>query len=88
MSLPFLLEIGVEEIPDWMIQPALKNLEELFTRIIEDNRLSGRVTRTDATPRRLTLFADGLLEKQEDRTEIVTGPAKSAPRQALEGFAR
>ena len=26
MSLPFLLEIGTEEIPDWMIPPALENL--------------------------------------------------------------
>ena len=49
MSVPFLLEIGVEEIPDWMIQPALKNLEELFTKLIEDNRLGGKVTRTDGT---------------------------------------
>jgi len=29
-TLPFLLEIGTEEIPDWMIQPALKQLGELF----------------------------------------------------------
>lgn len=88
MSVPFLLEIGVEEIPDWMIQPALKNLEELFTKLIEDNRLGGKVTRTDGTPRRLTLMADGLIEMQEDRSELVTGPAKTAPAKALEGFAR
>ena len=24
---PFLLEIGTEEIPDWMILPALENLQ-------------------------------------------------------------
>jgi glycyl-tRNA synthetase beta chain len=88
VSVPFLLEIGVEEIPDWMIQPALKNLEELFTKLIEDNRLGGKVTRTDGTPRRLTLMADGLIEMQEDRSELVTGPAKTAPAKALEGFAR
>ena len=27
----FLLEIGVEEIPDWMIQPALKNLRRSYS---------------------------------------------------------
>ena len=30
MSLPFLLEIGTEEIPDWMIIPALNNLQDMF----------------------------------------------------------
>src|ERR1700751_3038437 len=30
VSLPFLLEIGTEEIPDWMIVPALNNLQDMF----------------------------------------------------------
>ena len=39
MSVPFLLEIGTEEIPDWMIQPARSsNLGELFEELLEDNR--------------------------------------------------
>ena len=33
-ALPFLLEIGAEEIPDWMIQPALTNLRELFEGLL------------------------------------------------------
>ena len=33
MSLPLLLEIGTEEIPDWMIPGALKHLYELFQRL-------------------------------------------------------
>jgi glycyl-tRNA synthetase beta chain len=88
MSLPFLLEIGCEEIPDWMIQPALKNLEELFAATLAQNNLSGAVTATDATPRRLVLRAEGLPDRQEDRVELLTGPAKGAPAKALEGFAR
>lgn len=84
----FLLEIGAEEIPDWMIQPALENLRELFTGALEQNRLSGVVSRVDATPRRLVLLADGLPERQEDRSEVVTGPATSAPAKAVEGFAK
>ena len=33
MSLPFLLEIGTEEIPDWMIPGALENLRLLFEKL-------------------------------------------------------
>ncbi len=88
MSLAFLLEIGSEEIPDWMIQPALKSLQDLFTAALEQNNLSGTVTTTEATPRRLVLYADGLPETQQDRIDLLTGPAKSAPEKAVEGFAR
>ncbi|HYZ82780.1 MAG TPA: glycine--tRNA ligase subunit beta [Bryobacteraceae bacterium] len=88
MSTPFLLEIGVEEIPDWMIVPALDNVRELFEKVLESNRLTGEVKWNEATPRRLALLAEGLPERQEDRTEVVSGPAKGAPQKALEGFAR
>ena len=37
MSLPFLLEIGVEEIPDWMIVPALNNLQDMFQSFLDQN---------------------------------------------------
>ena len=33
MSLPFLLEIGTEEIPDWMIPTALENLRLSFEKL-------------------------------------------------------
>jgi glycyl-tRNA synthetase beta chain len=42
----------------------------------------------DATPRRLVLRADGLPARQADSEERVMGPAKSAPAQAVAGFAR
>jgi glycyl-tRNA synthetase beta chain len=84
VSAPFLLEIGAEEIPDWMIRGALENLGALFTKIgIPHENL-----RLDATPRRLVLRADNLPEKQADSEERVVGPAKAAPEQAVAGFAR
>lgn len=88
MSLPFLLEIGVEEIPDWMIVPALKNLQELFEGVLNDNRLGGKVVSTDATPRRLVLRADGLLATQSDEAKAMTGPPVSAGAGAAQGFAK
>ncbi len=94
MSLPFLLEIGTEEIPDWMIQPALGNLEALFTGLVAANRLSATSVSTDATPRRLILKAEALTERQPDAEELVSGPPVSAafkdgqPTGAALGFAR
>ncbi len=87
-ALPFLLEIGTEEIPDWMIQPALKQLAELFEALLKDNRLSGAVNWTEATPRRLVLRADGLPARQPSSIELVTGPPRSAGENAAAGFAR
>ena len=84
MSLPFLLEIGVEEIPDWMIPDALENLRVLFEKL----EIPHESVTLDATPRRLVLRAEGLPERQADSEERVLGPAKSAPAQAVAGFAR
>jgi glycyl-tRNA synthetase beta chain len=94
MSLPLLLEIGTEEVPDWMIQPALNNLQSLFQGLLEQNRLGADSVETGATPRRLVLRAEGLPERQQDAEELVSGPPKSAafkdgqPTGAALGFAR
>jgi glycyl-tRNA synthetase beta chain len=84
VSLPFLFEIGTEEIPDWMIVAALGNLRLSFEKL----GIPHESIRVDATPRRLVLRAEGLPLKQEDSEERVLGPAKSAPPKAVEGFAR
>ena len=55
MSVPFLLEIGTEEIPDWMIEPALANLAALFQELLAAERLPAASIETDGTPRRLVL---------------------------------
>ncbi len=84
MSLPLLLEIGAEEIPDWMIPGALENLRLMFEKLgIPHESVS-----LDATPRRLVLRAEGLQERQADTEERILGPAKGAPEQAVAGFAR
>ncbi|MCC6858174.1 MAG: glycine--tRNA ligase subunit beta [Bryobacterales bacterium] len=89
MSLPFLLEIGTEEIPDWMIPGALEQLGASFRALLETSGLAaGTGLRVDATPRRLVLRAENLPPRQADTGELVTGPPKAAPAKALEGFAR
>jgi glycyl-tRNA synthetase beta chain len=93
-GLPFLLEIGTEEIPDWMIQPALNDLRRLFEVLLKDNGLAAERLTVDGTPRRLVLRAEGLPVCQPDTIELVTGPPKAAafkdgqPTGAALGFAR
>jgi glycyl-tRNA synthetase beta chain len=84
MSLPLLLEIGTEEIPDWMIPGALESLRLLFEKLA----VPYESVSMDATPRRLVLRAEGLPERQADSEERIMGPARSAPAQAVAGFAR
>lgn len=80
MSLDFLLEIGTEEIPHWMIPGALQQLARLD--------LFGAEPRVDATPRRLVVRASGLPERTPETEQIVKGPPLSAGQKAAEGFAR
>ena len=48
----FLLEIGTEEIPHWMVPGALEQLAKLD--------LFGATVHVDATSRRLTVWASGV----------------------------
>jgi glycyl-tRNA synthetase beta chain len=80
VSLDFLLEIGTEEIPHWMISGALAQLARLD--------LLGSVPQVDATPRRLVVRASGLPKGTPDREEIVKGPPLSAGEKAAAGFAK
>ena len=92
----FLLEVGTEEIPDWMIGGALKDLERRFREGLEKHKLEdGVVYSTEATPRRLVLIAQDLADRQADREETLTGPPRKIafddagkPTKAGEGFAR
>jgi len=74
--LPFLLEIGTEEIPDSMIPAALEFLRSKFP---------GENVRVDATARRLVVRAD-VAARSADREEVVTGPPAAVTGKALDGF--
>jgi glycyl-tRNA synthetase beta chain len=92
----FLLEIGLEEVPARMIAGAeaelLTRVNALLTRerLLEaDAKLS-----TYSTPRRLAVLVEGVLAKQADTEEKLTGPSwkvafkDGAPTAAAEAFAR
>src|SRR5437879_5984222 len=83
MSLRFLLEIGTEEIPDWMITGALNHLQDRVAQVAKPASLSA-----DATPRRLVVRAEGLVEREADTEDLLLGPPKSAGPGAAAGFAK
>jgi glycyl-tRNA synthetase beta chain len=76
----FLLEIGTEEIPDWMIPSAVAQLQKLD--------LFGAVPQVDATPRRLVVRASGLREMSSNVTQLIQGPSLEAGEKAAAGFAK
>lgn len=95
MGKELLFEIGTEEIPSGYLLPALEELKAAAGRLLAEQRLTFTDIRTLGTPRRLTLFVDGLAERQADRRREVVGPpraaafdAEGAPTKAAEGFAR
>jgi len=77
MDKEFLLEIGCEEIPAWVIPAALAELNQRFQTAMQANHLQAGETRTFATPRRLILVADKVPAQQADREEVITGPPVS-----------
>jgi glycyl-tRNA synthetase beta chain len=83
-----LLEIGAEEIPDSMLEGALSYLGEAVKTLLTESKLGAPKIKTDATPRRLVVRAEGLIRRQPDSEERIWGPAKTAPAPAIAGFAK
>src|SRR5947207_11667700 len=63
-----------------------------LTGLIRDKLTAAEIPaaemRGHVTPRRLTVIADGIPERQPDRSEERRGPRVGAPQQALDGFLR
>jgi len=95
MSNRFLFELGTEEIPASMIQPALQQLLDAFAALFEENGVQVEELKAYCTPRRLAVIAGGLPERSPDKEDLVSGPPKAVafgsdglPTRAAEGFAR
>ncbi len=95
MSGEFLLEIGCEEIPAWMLPRARASLKELLEHELQARGLlQGKPVETFGTPRRLVACCARLAAAEPTRTEEVVGPPKSVaydaagkPTRAAESFA-
>ncbi|HHT9125951.1 MAG TPA: glycine--tRNA ligase subunit beta [Candidatus Brocadiia bacterium] len=70
-----LFEIGTEEIPASYIEPALKQMEALLEDLLKKNRMGFKKIITAGTPRRLTIFAEDIPERQESVIQEIIGPS-------------
>ncbi|HJX82706.1 MAG TPA: glycine--tRNA ligase subunit beta, partial [Candidatus Angelobacter sp.] len=71
----FLLEIGCEEIPAWMLQDASQELQKRVDELLTRNALPCQEIKRWETPRRLALIASAIPAMQPDVQEQLTGPA-------------
>lgn len=72
----FLLEIGTEEIPARMIEPAAAELQKRLADLLTRERLPASHTiECFNTPRRLAVIVSGIPATQPDVTEQSTGPS-------------
>ena len=83
-----LLEILSEEIPARMQARAADDLKRLIGESLETDGLKFSRIETYSTPRRLTLFVDGLPITKPAIKEEKRGPRSDAPEKAIAGFAK
>lgn len=80
------LELMSEEIPARMQARAAENLKRFVTNGLVEVGLTYAAVASFATPRRLCLAVEGLLEQSPDTREERKGPRTDAPDQAIQGF--
>jgi glycyl-tRNA synthetase beta chain len=83
-----LLELLSEEIPARMQRRAIEDLCGLVRDKLATAGVAPETLRFYVTPRRLAIIADGIPERQPDRSEERRGPRVGAPQQAIDGFLR
>jgi glycyl-tRNA synthetase len=92
---PFLLEIGVEELPPSDVDSAHEHLTTRIPTLLDELHLTHKDVRIFTTPRRIVVSVDSLAPNQPDREDLVKGPPADKaldkdgkPTQAAVGFAK
>ena len=90
-----LVELGLEEMPAYVVTPSMKQLRDKMGAFLKDHRLTFEKIEMFSTPRRLAVRVVGLADKQSDLTEDFKGPSKKIAldadgnfTKAAEGFVR
>lgn len=73
-----LYEIGTEELPASFVKPALKQLQENFTKKAAELKIQHGSIVVKGTPRRLAMIVSDVMVKQEDICEELLGPSAQA----------
>jgi glycyl-tRNA synthetase len=92
---PCLLEIGTEELPPADVEAALTQLRQIVPQSLDELRIPHGTVQVWGTPRRLSVYIEGVSPLQETREEWVRGPQaekafdpQGQPTPAATGFAR
>ncbi|MFC3931912.1 glycine--tRNA ligase subunit beta [Streptococcus dentapri] len=88
MTKNLLVELGLEELPAYVVTPSEKQLGEKMAAFLKDHRLDFESIQTFSTPRRLAVRVLGLADKQSDLTEDFKGPAKKIALDAEGNFTK
>ncbi|CQR25813.1 glycyl-tRNA synthetase subunit beta [Streptococcus varani] len=88
MTKNLLVELGLEELPAYVVTPSEQQLGEKMVSFLTDNRLSFDSIQTFSTPRRLAVRVTGLADAQTDLTEDFKGPAKKIALDAEGNFSK
>ena len=91
----YLLEVGTEELPYKFIPQAIEQLNDGFTKFLNENKVKFDNIKVYATPRRLAVLIYGLENATSDEEKIIKGPMANIAfdqngslTKAGEGFAR
>lgn len=95
MTKNLLVELGLEELPAYVVTSSAQQLKDKMADFLAAHRLSFEEIETFSTPRRLAVRVKGLADKQTDLSEDFKGPAKKIAldadgnfTKAAEGFVR
>ncbi|KEH52814.1 glycine--tRNA ligase subunit beta [Streptococcus macedonicus] len=76
MAKNLLVELGLEELPAYVVTPSEKQLGDRMAAFLNEKRLAFEGIQTFSTPRRLAVRVTGLADAQTDLTEDFKGPSK------------
>ena len=76
MAKNLLVELGLEELPAYVVTPSEKQLGDRMVAFLNEKRLAFEGIQTFSTPRRLAVRVRGLADAQTDLTEDFKGPSK------------
>lgn len=76
MAKNLLVELGLEELPAYVVTPSEKQLGDRMAAFLKEKRLAFEGIQTFSTPRRLAVRVLGLADAQTDLTEDFKGPSK------------
>jgi len=88
----YLLEIGVEELPAKQITRVADAFKKRVLMDLENEKVPYNILDVWSTPRRLTVYIDGIQAQLADESVVITGPSLSTayndgqPTSALVGF--